>query len=221
MGFSFKEYYGSLSNVEVYEHDIDVRHAELTSLEGAPKRVNARFDCSNNKLRSLKYSPEYVKIFNCRSNKIKSLKLGPKEAEVYFCGYNPLNSLKGVPEVLYTLHCEKCGLKTLEGSPKVIKESFNCSYNYLVTLEGCPEFVGEVFNCTSNRLENLKGMSKDLIMSIETFMGKKNPNPYLEMEFEVRKENPDLSDDEIFIMMYEKTGYEGYIVKEIKEIFLF
>jgi len=221
MGLSFKEYYGDLSKVEVYEGNIDVSNAGLTSLEGAPKRVNARFSCANNKLRSLKYSQEYVKTFVCRDNKIKSLKLGPKEAEVYFCGYNPLNSLKGVPEELDTLHCEKCGLKTLEGSPRIINGTFNFSYNNLETLEGCPEFVGGVFNCTSNRLENLKGMSKELIMSIDTFMGKKNYNPHLELEFEVRKENPDLSDDEIFILMYEKTGYDGYITKEIKEIFLF
>lgn len=47
---------------------------ELTSLEGAPTRVDRYFSCAKNKLTSLDFAPSYIgEDFFCYENKLKSL----------------------------------------------------------------------------------------------------------------------------------------------------
>jgi hypothetical protein len=49
----------------------DCSNNKLTSLKGSPKRVDRYFDCSYNRLSSLEFSPDYVgKYFNCDDNKL-------------------------------------------------------------------------------------------------------------------------------------------------------
>lgn len=56
------------------EHgNLNVGGRGLTSLNGAPRRVEGYFDCQGSRLTSLDYAPEYVgKSFNCCNNYILS-----------------------------------------------------------------------------------------------------------------------------------------------------
>jgi len=122
----------------------------LTSLEGAPKKVEY-FNCSNNKyLKSLKGAPREVKKFYCSKNyNLLNLKYGPEEVEEYDCFY--------------------CGLVSLEGAPRKVK-FFNCSNNNIIyedgsklkNLIGGPEEVEEFYDCSNCRLESLEGLAKKI-----------------------------------------------------------
>ena len=58
--------YGYISPLNSYQGDIiDISMTNLTSLEGCPPIVIGNFDCSNNKITSLKYAPKNVKHLNC------------------------------------------------------------------------------------------------------------------------------------------------------------
>jgi hypothetical protein len=49
----------------------DCSHNRLTTLKGSPKWVGSDFDCYNNDLTSLEFSPEYVGgYFHCAGNKL-------------------------------------------------------------------------------------------------------------------------------------------------------
>ena len=79
----------------------------LTSLEGAPKKVGGSFYCSNN-------------------NNLTSLEGAPEEVGGHFyCNYNNLTSLEGAPiEVGGDFYCNRNNLTSLEGAPEVIKGEF-------------------------------------------------------------------------------------------------
>ena len=103
----------------------------LTSLEGAPEKIDGYFNCSNCKnLISLEGAPKAVKgYFNCnRCNNLTSLEGAPKEVNEYFDCSDCINleSLEGAPkEVKGDFYCDGCEkLKSLKGAPKVIKCRF-------------------------------------------------------------------------------------------------
>src|SRR6056297_2151030 len=60
------------------------------------KIVKGNFNCSDNNLTSLKYSPKIIyKSFDCSNNNLTSLKYCPKIIKEYFyCQNNNLTSLK-------------------------------------------------------------------------------------------------------------------------------
>ena len=121
----------------------------LTSLEGAPKKVGGDFSCAY-----------------CTS--LESLEGCPKEVGGWFsCAHcNSLSSLKGAPEkVDKDFSCFNCkSLKSLEGAPKEVEEDFYCSNCIsLKSLKGCPEKVGEGFSCNEcKNLSSLKGAPKEV-----------------------------------------------------------
>ena len=71
---------------------------KLTTLEGAPKKVNGDFDCTYNKLTSLKGAPKEVNgCFDCSNNDLVSLEGGPEKVEAEFtCFDNPRLSKKEI-----------------------------------------------------------------------------------------------------------------------------
>jgi len=75
---------------------------QLTSLEGAPKKVDGYFYCGHNKLTSLEGAPKKVGLdFNCHDNKLTSLEGAPKEVGGYFdCNLNKLTSLKNIHKIV-------------------------------------------------------------------------------------------------------------------------
>jgi len=66
---------------------------ELTSLEGAPQKVELSFNCYNNELTSLKDAPQEVGgDFNCSFNKLTSLEGAPKKVGWdFYCSGNPVS----------------------------------------------------------------------------------------------------------------------------------
>jgi len=107
---------------------------ELTSLEGAPRKVGGNFYCFNNKLTSLEGSPEEVGgDFYCENNKLTSLVGAPEEVGGYF-------------------DCDDNKLTSLEGAPRKVGRSFDCSYNQLTSLIGAPEEISGNFYCNDNTL---------------------------------------------------------------------
>ena len=105
----------------------------LTSLKGAPKKVEEDFWCRG-----------------CDS--LKTLEGAPKEVECDFDCSNckSLTSLKGAPEkVDGDFYCNNCdSLKSLEDAPEKIWGDFICSRcKSLKSLEGAPKEVGRGFYC--------------------------------------------------------------------------
>jgi len=127
--------YGDLLG-QVYESDIDVSRMNLTSLEGAPKIVNGYFDCSDNKLTSLKFAPEKVGSFRCTDNELTTLEGAPQSVDGDF-------------------KCVNNNLQSLKGAPKIVNGWFDCSINELTTLEGAPKEVNGVFYCSLNSGKHL------------------------------------------------------------------
>jgi len=87
-------------------------------------------------------------------------------------------------------------LKSLKGSPEFVGDFYYCFDNNLNSLEGLPKIIGGDFNCDVDY------------------------NNYLEEEFELRKENPDLSDGEIQKEMYRRTQDRNYLSKEANSLFM-
>jgi hypothetical protein len=107
---------------------------QLTTLEGAPKRVGGYFSCHNNELTTLEGAPKVV-------------------GGGFHCHNNQLTTLEGAPEVVGGwFNCSDNQLTTLEGAPKEVGDDFYCNHNQLTTLEGAPTEVGGVFNCRNNPL---------------------------------------------------------------------
>lgn len=106
----------------------------ITSLEGAPKKVDGSFDCR-------------------RCISLTSLEGAPKKVDGSFdcSGCKSLTSLEGAPEkVGGNFDCYYCdSLKSLEGAPKEIGGNFDCSCcKSLKSLEGAPKEVGGYFDCS-------------------------------------------------------------------------
>ena len=127
----------------------------LTSLKGAPKKVDGYFFCNYcSSLTSLEGAPEKVgQSFYCDNCKsLTSLEGAPKRVGRDFnCQLcDDLKSLEGAPrKVGWDFNCFNCkSLTSLKGAPEKVRGNFNCEYcKSLKTLEGAPEKVGANFNC--------------------------------------------------------------------------
>ena len=112
--------------------------------------VKGDFDCSTNKLTSLRGCPREVEgDFNCGDNELTSLEGAPVECHSFFCYNNNLITLKGAPKETEDFGCDDNKLTDLEGAPKKVG-SFNCSYNKLKSLKGAPREVSGNFICNKN-----------------------------------------------------------------------
>jgi len=148
-----------LSDLEI-KGDFDCSGNKLNSLKGAPKSVGVSFNCSYNKLKSLHGAPESVGVdFYCNNNSLNSLEGSPKSVGRDFnSSENSLNSLEGSPKsVGGGFSCQSNKLTSLYGAPESVGGSFNCSYNNLNSLEGSPKSVEKGYFCSYNNLNSLKG----------------------------------------------------------------
>ena len=78
--------------------DFNCSYNKLTSLKGTPEEVDGDFGCSRNNLINLKYSPKIVNgWFDCSRNNLTNLKNVPEiiNGDFYCIGIN-LTSLKGL-----------------------------------------------------------------------------------------------------------------------------
>ena len=140
--------------------NINCSYNKLTTLKGAPQKVDGRFDCSGNKLTTLEGAPQKVGgDFRCVGNELTTLKGAPKEIGGDFsCINNELTTLEFSPQKIGgKFDCSYNELTTLKGAPKEINKDFSCDENKLTTLEGAPQKVGCDFRCVKNKLTTLKG----------------------------------------------------------------
>ena len=132
----------------------DCRDNQLTSLEGAPQKVED-FYCADNQLTSLEGSPQKVGgEFDCHNNQLTSLRGAPREVgEDFDCTNNQLTTLEGAPQkVRGDFSCEDNQLTSLEGSPQEVRGDFWCHSNQLTSLEGAPQKAGQSFYCWGNQV---------------------------------------------------------------------
>jgi hypothetical protein len=137
------------------DESVNLRKKELTNIPVQFGHIKGSFDCSGNKLMSLKGCPHTIdSYFDCSSNELVTLEFCPKiVVNGMECDNNQLVNLKGAPENLKgTFNCQKNKLTSLEGSPKIIHGSFNCGYNLLTSLEYGPKQVGSDYNCWNNKI---------------------------------------------------------------------
>jgi hypothetical protein len=108
--------------------------------------------------------PEYVgRKFDCSNNKLKSLEGCPKKVDGEFvCNLNELKTLEGISTVKTNVKCKSNDLKTLKGLPNEIGGDLDCTNNKLKSLESCPQKIIGNFVCSDNKLTSLKGGPKEV-----------------------------------------------------------
>ena len=160
----------------VYEGNLNLQNAGLTSLEflGLGNiNITGHFDCTHNKLTSLKGAPESVGGgFYCSSNNLTSLEGAPERVGGDFdCSSNNLTSLEGAPErVGGSFYCGGNKLTSLKDAPERVGGSFGCSGNILTSLEGAPERISGDFHCSSQR--NGVKFSKEDVRKVSNVKGR-------------------------------------------------
>jgi hypothetical protein len=130
---------------------------QLTTLAGAPTKVNGNFSCDGNQLTTLEGAPTTVNgSFACYGNHLTTLAGAPTTVGGDFhCGSNRLTTLVGAPTTVNgNFSCRSNQLTTLEGAPTTVGVNFSCDHNQLTTLEGAPTTVGGNFSCYVFRLES-------------------------------------------------------------------
>jgi hypothetical protein len=145
----------------VVSGDFNCSHNKLESLKDCPEEVGGSFDCDYNKLISLKGAPLSVGVdFDCSYNKkLKSLDFAPTEiGGKVDCSHCGLSSLAGLPEALNgSLICSNNNLTDLSGAPKSVR-SLMAKNNNLSSLKGCPSNIEKNLNVSQNELKNLNGL---------------------------------------------------------------
>jgi hypothetical protein len=169
------------------KQDFSCSHnVELSSLEGAPRKVGGSFDATSLPVTNLTGAPQEVKgTFVLRNlENLTSLKGGPQTVKGSYivqqcgqlknlegaprvlakantgfqCTHNGLTSLKGAPREVWTFVCHSNpGLKNLKGAPRKVHATFNCEDCEINSLEGAPKKVGGDFKAGKNALRNLEG----------------------------------------------------------------
>ena len=149
----------------------------LTTLKGAPQKVDGYFDCRNNNLTTLKGAPQEVsRFFSCEGNKLTTLEGAPQKVGDFDCRNNKLTTLEGAPqEIGNGFNCDDNNLTTLKGAPQEISGFFDCTGNNLTTLEGAPQKVGGRFDCSRNKLTTLKGAPQEIGGFFNCMMNKNLP----------------------------------------------
>jgi hypothetical protein len=116
----------------------------LTTIKGAPVKVDGNFSCDNSYLKTLRGGPlEVGEEFSCYNNNLTILLGGPvKVGTNYNCAHNKLVSLKG--------------------SPEKIECNFYCMYNKLTTLNYCPKYIKGHINFGGNKIYNIEEFPKGI-----------------------------------------------------------
>ncbi|MCP4215703.1 MAG: hypothetical protein GY765_13700 [bacterium] len=135
------------------EGTVDISFKDLAEIPVQFGRVKGDFNCSNNRLTTLKGAPMSVGIsFFCHKNSLQSLVGGPAEVgKAYVCNENQLTTLHGAPRAVRgSFDCSFNRLVSLGGGPEGVKGDYDCSRNSLRDLEGGPQIVGRTLYCTGN-----------------------------------------------------------------------
>ena len=129
--------------------NVFIENANLSKIPVQFKIVQGTFQCSKNKLTSLKGSPIRAKNFYCNSNQLTSLEYAPKTVKRDFnCSDNLLTSLKGCPEkVGKSINCKSNPLKSFD-IPNVELDSSDFSFDLTnkIHFDGFPKNINYYFN---------------------------------------------------------------------------
>lgn len=113
----------------------DCSHNELTSLLGAPLKMNNSFDASHNKITSLEYCP--------------ILSFGS-----YDFSYNNIKSLKGLPKYIpESLYFSFNEISTLDYAPEKVNQIASFSNNKITTIKGLQIEVGATLALFNNPID--------------------------------------------------------------------
>ena len=159
-----------LSKVEV-EGCFDCSNNKLTSLKGAPQKVLVSFDCSENNLTSLEGAPQtLLDYFNCASNKLTSLEGAPKEVGGdFWCDNNELTSLAGIAEAVKgNIYADVKNLEKYGDYVMPSSDDGDLPYIESYHLENSPVYQHEKF---------LNEKSKDLRRKIMRTIAAENVSP--------------------------------------------
>ncbi|NBP57852.1 hypothetical protein EBU71_15200 [bacterium] len=165
--YNIKNYTISKDGTVNVDGHVRIEQESITELPLKFGKVSGFFNCSDNKLTTLKGAPREIGLgFDCRHNYLDSLIGGPKHVGGgYHCGHNNLTTLEGLAQSIGDLFvCEHNNLTSLEGCPERIKGNFVCSSNNLKSLVGGPNIVDGSYWCGSNKLKNLIGAPKVSIL---------------------------------------------------------
>lgn len=135
---------------------------QLTTLEGAPRKVGMGFYCNNNQLTSLEGAPQEIGFFTTNSR-----------GGTFNCSNNKLTSLKGAPQkqVGGGFYCDNNQLTSLAGAPREVGGHFECQNNQLTSLAGAPIRVWGNFESDFSKEDVRKAMRGDVS---EIFIQKEN-----------------------------------------------
>ena len=116
-----------------------IRHTKISRFDSnIPRKVLYHFDCSDNKLTSLKGGPDWTKNYDCADNKLTSLDHIAKHITGDLkCSRNEittLSALRGIDKI-NNLDCASNKLRDLVGCPKSVKK-LNVANNELVSMRG-------------------------------------------------------------------------------------
>lgn len=138
--------YSINQDLSVYiDENIDLSSHSLQEIPIQFDTVVGSFDCTNNKLTSLKGCPKIV--------------IGD-----FICAENQLTNLKYCPTIIKgNLYCSTNLLTTLEGCCEEILFNFSCTDNKLTTLKYGPKKVGAHYDCGFNPIKNLKNFNCHII----------------------------------------------------------
>ncbi len=156
---------GEMLAVDVFE-SVDLRGKNLTFIPVKFNKIDGGFNCSENRLLSLKGSPfEVTRGFYCLKNSLTDLEGATKHIRGDFnCGHNLLTSLKGAPQhVPGAFECYGNFLETLEFGPKYVGQNYECENNSLINLDFLPEKVDGFFICNGNDIVLEKYGIEDMI----------------------------------------------------------
>jgi len=135
-----------------------VNHWTLDELPLKFNKVNGKFDCRYNNLRTLKGCPKEVDNFFISDNKLESLEGCPKEVERFLAGDNMF--------------------KDLVGGPEIVLGDFNVSRNpNLVSLKGGPRKIGGYYDISNTGLLDPNGIceTKNILDQYQTIDCKNTP----------------------------------------------
>ena len=120
--------------------------------------VTGYFDCSSNKLTSLKGTPRECQEFDCSKNQLTTLEHGPRIVHKFYnCSKNNLTTLKGAPEKVYlTFSCQENQLTSLEYLSEGM-QNILCADNQISDMKACPSLSGNL-DMRFNPLPSLKDL---------------------------------------------------------------
>ena len=146
----------------VLNSDLDLSDMGLTELPDLSNLiVKGSFDCRKNKLSDLIGSPlQVLKEYDCSENRLTTLKGLSVGIRSLFCSCNQLTSLDYAPEVIKDLRCDRNLLKDFSGAPRRINGSLMADLNPFISFAGFPDKIGGDFKAVNNNFEYVEDISK-------------------------------------------------------------